>query len=91
MDIDVSDRRGLNIEMWVGSIVRNWNTRFIIFNNRTTTIRTPAPHTLSSAQSQKCSLEYMFNQYSNNSMQRPLLLINVLQLTHVTIRIYVQF
>ena len=23
MDIDVSDRRELNIEMWVGSIVRN--------------------------------------------------------------------
>ena len=62
MDIDVSwsDRRGLNIEMWVGSIVRNWNTRFIIFNNRTTTIWTPATHTLSSTQSQKCSLEYMF-------------------------------
>ena len=68
MDIDVSDRRGLNIEMWVGSIVRNWNTRFIIFNNRTTTIWTPAPHALSSTQSQNCSLEY------NNSMQTTLII-----------------
>ena len=62
MGINVSDRHGLNIKMLVGSTVRNWNTRFIIFNNRTTTIRTPAPHTLSSAQSQKWSLEYMFKQ-----------------------------
>ena len=51
MGINVSDWHGLNIKMLVGSIVRNWNTRFIIFNNRTTTIRMPAPHTLSSTQS----------------------------------------
>ena len=69
MGINASDRHGLNIKMLVGSIVRNWNTRFLIFNNRTTTIRTPAPHTLSSAQSQKCALEYMFKQlfYASNS------------------------
>ena len=24
MDINISDQRGLNIEMWVGSIVRNY-------------------------------------------------------------------